>query len=303
MGLWGAYPFQDYFESPHAWFVVFGLIVVSRLIIFATVAALIGGVLWMRCRWTGRTNRFLSRKVLAAVGIMGVVSILGVSFVKHAETRLHYHSNLLSTVGSQDSADPEKVIMLATEVIRLSKKIPGQEGNALRERAGQYVKLGKFNEAVADYEEAHKQTEIHFFPYYKGSSDQVAELRAGWRAPMGEAKLAAGDYRGAIADLDWVLEHRVKLWTAHTHLRTHAEVYYNRGYAHEKLGETVLAIADYDEAIRLMEQEVHESLKRVYSIAARPGYDTANHRSTREHRPGFRITQDELQEIRDRLAQ
>ncbi len=292
-GWWGHYPFQDFFESPRAWPVVFGIMLLDRIILFGTVVALIGGAFWLRNRWIGRTNRWLSRKSFAVVLTVGIFSILGVSLVNYSETRLRYHEQLLIFIDNwRSESGPEKKIVLATEVLRLTKDKPELGVNALQIRAMQYLQLGKFNEAIADFDELYN---IYNVPAYK---DRNQEFLANYRAYRGAARLAVGDCRLAIADCTWAIEHPNRLWVG----RNLVDVYYNRGYAHEKLGETAAAIADYDEAIRVLEQQPHREWKRIYSVAVRPEFDDEARRSTQPYRPGFRISQDELKKIRDGLA-
>jgi len=79
------------------------------------------------------------------------------------------------------------------------------------------------------------------------------------------------------------------------------EIYYNRGFVHEKLGNIAAALADYDKAI--------EDAKRFYekpsivSAVPRTGYDDESRRMIHNRwRYGYVITFEELVEIRERLA-
>ena len=82
--------------------------------------------------------------------------------------------------------------------------------------------------------------------------DKIEEL-----IKSGEAKIAEGDFEGAIKDCD----EAINLNPADKSQL--AEVYNNRGFAKNKLGRREEAIADYDEAKRLCDEAIESDFKNA----------------------------------------
>lgn len=291
----------DFFTTPQTWPVVFGIMVLDWIIVFGTALTLVFGAFYLRNKWrnaTGSKSRFLSRWGFTAVFCVGIVLILLASpFVRSWALPLYYE-NILYDMGRRETAPPapgfvEKKIEIATASLDWRKDKPQFQVNALHTRAVDYLKLGKFHESIADYDRV-----IAVMSDWPKQDRADKIFLPNYYAGRGEARLAAGDARGAIDDFEKVRQD-ADLWAN----RKYADVLYNRGYAYEKLGETDKAIADYDEAIKILEQKPYKEQKRVCSVAVRPGYDDEQHHCTLPYQPGFRISSAELMEIRNRLGE
>ncbi len=288
----------DFFATTQAWPVVFGIMFLDWIIAFGTLLALAFGGFYLRNKWkNGPTspNGFLSRKGFATAFCTGIILILLVSPWGYSWNRMLYYNRVLrdmdqSTKGPEPVEFVEKRIVLATTIIDWEKDRPRYQAGTLQDRARDYLKLGKFSNAVADYDRL-----IEFYTDWPGDETKK-QMLSNFHASRGEARLAAGDAQGALEDIDKV-PRDTPLWGN----REYADMLYNRGYAHEKLGETAAAIADYDDVIRLLETKPFKEQRRVCSVAARKGYDDEKHRSTLYWDPGFRISLEELSKIRDGL--
>ncbi len=299
---WDHYPMQQYFESTRSWPLVFCFMLLGGILYAALAWTLLYGAFYVREKWTGSPNRFVNRKTYFA-GLAAIVLAVGVAApLKHDYARCLYWERYLLDLDSwryvekRSDYDLPKQIEIADEVIRLSQL--SKSGrlfvvNAYQIRAKSHLLMGHYGEAIADYDET-----IQLWSRPRPNDTCV------FYTFRGEAKLAEGDYKGAADDLEFALSQlpgSQELWAG----LEPAEIYYNYGYACEKLGEKEKAIAAYDKALELLDRKPYsEEYKVVYTEAARPGYDDVDHKITcfkylGPH--GYKITRKELEKIRAEL--
>lgn len=297
---WGRYPLQEFFESPHTWPTVFGIMILDWIIVLATVMALIFGGLYLRSKWNGRSatpSGLPSKQTALIIFCTGFSLVLAYIPFAYSPMRCLYYERVLMDIERSEAWDSgnenaAKKIEIASALVRWMDDQPMRQINALQTRAAVYFKLRQFNEAIADY-------------------DKLIEIMSGYPRPdvflpnyyanRGGAKLAIGDARGAIADLDKVLvpQRTERLWGG----LEFSDLLYDRGYAHEQLGGTAAARADYEEAIRMIDPVPYREKRAVYSPSPRVGYDDDKHRSKFRQSRGFRISIEELTDICDRLRE
>jgi tetratricopeptide (TPR) repeat protein len=252
--------------------------ILDALIVFATATAMILGVLYLR--WKG-TNRFFSRRTIRMIFSVEIAVILIASAFLYVPARVPCLVDILVCRyrDGYSTHHNTKMTALASEVIRLAPETDWNFSWAHGIRANMNLRERKYDEAIADFDVAlrlHPVPEGDYVKFYYN--------------PRGEAKFALGDYAGALEDFDMVFRCSGSSWNNH---------YYNRGFAHEKLGNFDLALADYDRAIAHMKQFQEPS--PVVTNTARPGYDDESRRKIHRWEFGYAITLEELIEIRDRV--
>jgi len=275
---WNYLPFRDFFDTAQSYPVLFGLMVLSAIIVFAMATTLILGVFYLCSKTTGR---FFSRRTITLTFGVQIVAVLVASAFLYTPVRVPCLTNILVCRYRDDWTTHHNVKMsaLASEIIRSTSETDRLFGWANGIRAEMNLRERKFDEAVADFDGA-----IRLSPFESWAMHLYLS--------RGEAKLASGDFSGALADF----EKSISFGKGYG-LRDH---HYNRGFAHEKLGNIEAALADYDNVI--------ENAKRFYakppvvSAAPRVGYDDESRRKIHNWRYGYVISFEELVEIRERLA-
>jgi tetratricopeptide (TPR) repeat protein len=279
---WKFPPFQNFFDSAQSYPVLFGLMILDAVIVFATVTTMILGILYLR--WKD-TNRFFSRRTIRMIFGVEIATILVVSAFLYVPARIPCLADILVCRYRDDgtSHHNNKMTALASEIIRSTSETERRFGWAHGIRAEMYLRERKYDEAIADYDVA-----IRLLP---DNSVRDAYMIF-YCNSRGEAKFCKGDYAGALEDFDTAISHAMNY--------TNRDCHYNRGFAHEKLGNIEAALADYDKVI--------ENAKRfrekpsIVSKVPRLGYDEESRCRVHERNFfGYVITFEELVEIRERL--
>ena len=281
---WKYLPFQDFFDSPQSYPVLFGLIVLDAVIVFATATTMILGVVYLRSKTTGR---FFSRRTITWIFCAEIAVIFVVSLFLYVPGRVPCFADILVCRYRDDwtSHHNAKMAALASEIIRSTSETDYYFGWAHDIRADMNLRERKYDEAIADYD-----TAIRFYPENIPASTTAVYL-AYYHNSRGEAKFAKGDFAGALEDFDKAIDLGM-YWS---------NGYYNRGFAHEKLGNIEAALADYDKAIAHAQ---FQNKPPVVSNAPRIGYDDESRRMVYEGNLfGYVITFEELVEIRNRVEE
>jgi tetratricopeptide (TPR) repeat protein len=280
---WNYLPFQDFFDSPQSYPVLFGLMILDAVIVFATITALILGVLYLRLKGT---NRFFSQRTVKMIFGIEIVAILAVSVFLYIPARIPCLTDILVCRYRDDwtSHHNTKMMTLASEIIRSTSETDYDFGWAHGIRAAMNLRERRYDEAIADYDIA-----IRLCP---GDTHVSNVYIAYYCNDRGEAKFAKGDLAGALEDFDKAISLRSD-WNM-------PDFNYNRGFVHEKLGNIEAALADYDTYLAYAKRFLDKP--SVVSTVPRTGYDDESRRMIHKgHRFGYVISFEELVEIRDRL--
>ncbi len=273
---WNHLPFQDFFDSPRSWPVLWGLIVLDAVLVFATLTAMVLGVVYLRGKGTGR---FFSRRTVKTIFGVEIAVILVAGLFLYTPGRVPCLVDILVCRYRDDWTEHHnaKMLTLASEIIRSTSEKDEHYGWAHGTRGSMNIRERNYDAAVADYNIAICLCPREFFSGFYYDS-------------RGEAKCAKGDAAGALEDFDKAIA------LGHTW----NDIYYGRGVAHEKLGNIEAALADYDQAIAWAKRFAEPP--PVVSAIPRTGYDEeSRHRVYDGNRFGYVISFQELIEIRDNL--
>ena len=275
---WKNLPFQDFFDSAASYPVLFGLIVLNVVIVVIVVTAMILGILYIRRKGTGR---FYSQRTIKMIFCIEIAAIFATSAFLYVPAKIPCFVEILVCRYRDDwtSHHNAKMSALASEIIRSTAEEDSDYGWAHGIRAKMNLRERRYNEAITDYDVAIRLCSSESFSAFHYNN-------------RGEAKLAKGDFTGALEDFNEAIR------LGHTWNTQ----YYNRGFAQEKLGNIEEALADYDKAIDWAKRFLVKP--PVVSAVGRTGYDDENRRRVHDqNRFGYVISFEELVEIRDRLAQ
>jgi tetratricopeptide (TPR) repeat protein len=289
---WQTYPFAVFFDSMTSWPVVFAVMILDILLLIAAVMTLLVGGLYLRAKWSGVNScfeRFPSRRtvVLISSAICIAVVVLSLCFQSNMK-REYFALHLVCRSRTEwNQLHHERMITLATDCLKIfsnNDKRPLTAYTPYGIRAKMYLREGKYDEAINDYDE------IISFADSVGKGRMVSI----YFHERGQAKCGQGDLDGAIEDFKMSMES-----TPHEC----GDQWYHLGYAYEKQGDIESAIDAYSKAIQRQEQFQDPIPIRTY--LPRPGYDDAAHltRHPRYGDVGYQITLDGLKTIRDNLPE
>jgi len=285
-----SYPFQAFFDSTASWPVVLIVTLLGFCLFLAILLTLALGALYLRRQVTGKPD-FYRRKTLAivygtALGMLLLAVALSHSYFKHS------YFNLLILVRKDVALSvehSERMIALANAVVDDSNYRRGGRAWALDIRGGILLAAGRYEEAIADYDESLE-------------NDHWTTNRAGYvyrfymAHSRGVAKMLLGDDIAALADFDLaacIEEERGEPMY-------YPALFYHRAVVKERLGDVQGAVTDYSKAIALLER--YGDPPPIYSAVQRPESGQERVIDKRGNGDvGYELPLDGLKTIRDHL--
>jgi len=185
---WQYLPFQDFFDSAQSYPVLFGLMILSAVIVFATVTTMILGVFYLRSKTTGH---FFSRRTIKWIFCTKIAAVLAVSAFLYAPARVPCLADILVCRYRDDwtTHHNAKMTALASEIIRSTDETDRLFGWSHGIRAEMNLRERKYDEAIADFDIAIRLCPSEAFTMFYYTS-------------RGEAKMGKGDFSGALEDFD-----------------------------------------------------------------------------------------------------
>ncbi|MCL2348862.1 MAG: sigma-70 family RNA polymerase sigma factor [Planctomycetaceae bacterium] len=296
---WQIFRFAGFFDSVKNWPVIYGIMIFDAFLLIAATATLLAGGLYFRAKWKGSHSfleRFLSRQTLIFIAGAVILPVLILSLYYQSYAKVRYFVYQLAVRSNADLSDRhyERMIALADVVQNWSDSQDMNLHASLRSyyhqlaagtRAEMLLRLGKYDEAIADYDEILKHDVKN-----SGSERRDTWYQRHYTCYRGLARLLKGDYAAAIADFDFALSEPA--------LYGGATAFYYRAVAKEKLGDLPGAMTDYSKAIEDLERFAEPP--PIYSAIQRP--ESEKERTIGDWRNvGYKITLDGLKTIRDHL--
>jgi len=285
-----SYPFQAFFDSTASWPVVLIAMLLGYCIFFAILLTLALGALYLRRLAAGKPD-FYRRKTLAIVYGTALGMVLLAVTLAHSYLMNSYFSLLILVRkdASLSVEHSERMIGLANAVVNHSGYRHGGRAWALNIRGGILLGAGRYDEAIADYDESL-------------GNDIWATNRAGYvyrfyiAHSRGVARMFQGDDAAALADFDLAERFEEEYGSP----MYYPELFYHRAVVKERSGDVQGAVADYSKAIALLER--YGDPPPVYSAIQRP--ESGRERVINEHgngEIGYELPLDGLKTIRDNL--
>ncbi len=276
----------DYFKMPDDWpqFYAFGIF--NLFIMFTVFMILVYGGLSLKRKWSGMQTQSRTGRRTALVYAVGLILILSgaLLFQSRAKLSFYWFSGVIgySRNSTPSEQDVRKSVDYFCEAFRMTPEVSQDRGVSMLLMSGTLWRchdaqpaavIDGFDRVIAVVEKEIDE---------KNTSYQ-------WRRLVNErgcVRFLHGDYRGAIADFSRIAD-RIPL----------PHLLYNRGYAHEKLGEIDAAIADYSAAIEQIEKYDYNRNYESFCLPRETNAQTRNlfHASL----PG--VSAEELKAIRDNL--
>jgi tetratricopeptide (TPR) repeat protein len=148
-----------------------------------------------------------------------------------------------------EAGSPERGVRICSDAIKAENLSPHQQAKILSDRGYYLVGLGRYDEAIVDYNRS-----IELNPDMGGTYNRRGYAYRGKR-----------DWEAALKDLDRAVEM----------LPDFAEARYSRGRVHFELGHIDAAMADYDKAIELDPKDVKAYNSRGHTYYTLKQWDLA----------------------------
>ncbi|MCL2348464.1 MAG: sigma-70 family RNA polymerase sigma factor [Planctomycetaceae bacterium] len=285
LSLWKQWNFLD---SPQDWPVVYGAMILDLLVFLAAFMLLLYGGLCLKRKWSNqRTKSHLGRKLLVVYCVGAVLIVAGATFFHHAaKYNWFFNTGVIYLFRSHDQTSDgvQKGAAFFCEAMRLTPILSTDFfvsyhilSNKLMQCQEKYpaAAIAGYDQAIAVFAERGEAIRTNLF--YR----RLVHER-------GSVKFFSGDYRGAVEDFSIIADQA-----------PYPEFLYNRGYAHEKLGETDAAIADYSKAITIWEEKLNDLNYRIETYLPRSDLDEKTHRIPDGNQ--YTVSLEELKAIRDQL--
>ena len=280
---WTNYPLHDFLDSPNAWPIMYGFIILDVFILFVLAAVLVLSGLFYKNQWNGNienARKFLSRKTIAMVSCVGLAAIPATAFFAQSYAKIRYfEARSFWCNNTQEYA-------YSSELLRLLDEKNPRYYFAFRNRIWTYWGTNDFDAIITDATKAMEICPVMNGGNYEYEIRRLFALRA-------NAHLAKGEYDAAVTDFT----DAIGLITSDPYI----DDLYNRGAAYEKLGQYESAIADWDAVIKRLEADPSWGLKySIMSTLLPEGFDEQTHRAEHRHLR-YQISYEELKQIRDRM--
>ncbi len=279
----GRYPFTTFFDTAASWPVILGGMILAFFLLYALVATLVLGGLFLHQN-IRRSVGFFKIKTLCAIYGAGMIVTLLCAALFHSHLKAEYFvCHILARKGADASVElAERLLGLADAMVKSTPQDRHMNAFALSQRAEMLLRTGRYDEAIADFDEIIRRdnhgvdeaTKRHFTAYY--------------HYQRGLARLMKQDYEAALVDFE----------QARNVLLADYRVIYHSGLANERLGRTAQAVADYTKVIDSLNG--YAKPPALISVAPRQRGDTIKSVDL-NGLVGYEIPLPQLERIRDDL--